>query len=80
MSQRFSILGTMKDYVQCCECGHESARDDSFLDIPITIRPFGLNKTYKSVVSVGKSDCARSDLHHTRSISLKSVTGSIFAT
>ena len=46
----FKYLGTMKDYVQCCECGHESARDDTFLDVPITIRPFGSTKTNKSVV------------------------------
>nr|CAB3267563.1 ubiquitin carboxyl-terminal hydrolase 47-like [Phallusia mammillata] len=42
--------GKMKDYVQCCECSHESARDDTFLDVPITIRPFGSSTSYKSVM------------------------------
>ena len=28
----------MKDYVKCLECGYESARMDSFLDIPLTVR------------------------------------------
>lgn len=42
--------GSMKDYVQCCECSYESARDDTFLDIPITIRPFASNTSYKSVI------------------------------
>uniref|UniRef100_H2Y2Y2 Ubiquitin carboxyl-terminal hydrolase 47 n=1 Tax=Ciona intestinalis TaxID=7719 RepID=H2Y2Y2_CIOIN len=42
--------GTMKDYVQCCECHHESARNDTFLDVPITIRPFGATTSYKSVI------------------------------
>ncbi|XP_038049001.1 ubiquitin carboxyl-terminal hydrolase 47-like [Patiria miniata] len=41
--------GQMKDYVKCLECGHESARKDSFLDIPLVIRPFGSTKTYGSV-------------------------------
>uniref|UniRef100_H2YIV6 Ubiquitin carboxyl-terminal hydrolase 47 n=1 Tax=Ciona savignyi TaxID=51511 RepID=H2YIV6_CIOSA len=42
--------GSMKDYVQCCECDHESARNDTFLDVPITIRPFGATTSYKSVM------------------------------
>ncbi|XP_071791463.1 ubiquitin carboxyl-terminal hydrolase 47-like [Asterias amurensis] len=41
--------GQMKDYVKCLECGNESARKDSFLDIPLVIRPFGSTKTNSSV-------------------------------
>ncbi|XP_022105952.1 ubiquitin carboxyl-terminal hydrolase 47-like isoform X2 [Acanthaster planci] len=41
--------GQMKDYVKCLECTYESARKDSFLDIPLVIRPFGSTKTYGSV-------------------------------
>ncbi|WAR06828.1 UBP47-like protein [Mya arenaria] len=31
------------------ECGNESARKDTFLDIPLVIRPFGSTVTYKSI-------------------------------
>ncbi|XP_077867523.1 ubiquitin carboxyl-terminal hydrolase 47-like [Saccoglossus kowalevskii] len=41
--------GKMKDYVKCLECGYESARTDSFLDIPLTIRPFGSTQSFLSV-------------------------------
>ncbi|XP_078000160.1 ubiquitin carboxyl-terminal hydrolase 47-like [Glandiceps talaboti] len=41
--------GKMNDYVKCLECGYESARTDSFLDIPLTIRPFGSNQSYGSL-------------------------------
>ncbi|KAK3608441.1 hypothetical protein CHS0354_035441 [Potamilus streckersoni] len=41
--------GKMKDYVKCLECGHESARVDAYLDIPLVIRPFGSNQSYSSV-------------------------------
>lgn len=41
--------GKMKDYVKCLECKNESARLDSYLDIPLVIRPFGSQKTYGSV-------------------------------
>ena len=33
------------------QCGNESARTDSFLDIPLVIKPFGSDIAYKSVVS-----------------------------
>lgn len=45
----------MKDYVKCLECGTENAREDSFLDIPLPIRPFGSNTAYKCVVSILRS-------------------------
>ncbi|XP_071942590.1 ubiquitin carboxyl-terminal hydrolase 47-like [Antedon mediterranea] len=41
--------GQMKDYVKCLECGYESARNDTYLDIPLVIRPFGSNESYSSV-------------------------------
>ncbi|XP_053398003.1 ubiquitin carboxyl-terminal hydrolase 47-like isoform X2 [Mercenaria mercenaria] len=41
--------GKMKDYVKCLECGNESARIDTYLDIPLVIRPFGSTTAYKSV-------------------------------
>ncbi|OWF37661.1 ubiquitin carboxyl-terminal hydrolase 47-like [Mizuhopecten yessoensis] len=41
--------GKMKDYVKCLECGNESARVDSYLDIPLVIRPFGATTAYGSV-------------------------------
>lgn len=33
------------------QCGNESARIDTYLDIPLVIRPFGSTTAYKSVVS-----------------------------
>ena len=33
------------------QCGYESAREDSFLDIPLVIKPFGSTTTHESVVS-----------------------------
>ena len=41
----------MKDYVKCLECGTESAREDTYLDIPLPIRPFGSSTAYKSLVN-----------------------------
>ncbi|KAL1416800.1 hypothetical protein MTO96_027510 [Rhipicephalus appendiculatus] len=41
--------GKLKDYVKCLECGSESAREDTFLDIPLVVRPFGSNQAYGSV-------------------------------
>ena len=43
--------GKMKDYVKCLGCGYESAREDSYLDIPLVIKPFGSDRAYGSVVS-----------------------------
>ena len=36
-------------FVIVCQCGHESCREDTFLDIPLVIKPFGMTVTYKSV-------------------------------
>uniref|UniRef100_T1J5G5 Ubiquitin carboxyl-terminal hydrolase 47 n=1 Tax=Strigamia maritima TaxID=126957 RepID=T1J5G5_STRMM len=41
--------GKLKDYVKCLECGYESAREDTYLDIPLPVRPFGQTETYNSV-------------------------------
>ncbi|XP_035663404.1 ubiquitin carboxyl-terminal hydrolase 47-like isoform X1 [Branchiostoma floridae] len=41
--------GRLKDYVRCLECGSESARMDAFLDIPLTVRPFGATHAYGNV-------------------------------
>lgn len=41
--------GRMKDYVKCLECSCESAREDTYLDIPLVIRPFGSSVAYGSV-------------------------------
>ncbi|XP_076286396.1 ubiquitin specific protease 47 isoform X2 [Lasioglossum baleicum] len=41
--------GTMIDYVKCLECGTEKSREDTFLDIPLPVRPFGSNVAYSSV-------------------------------
>lgn len=43
--------GKLKDYVRCLECGYESWRIDTYLDIPLVIRPFGASQAYGSVVS-----------------------------
>lgn len=44
--------GKLKDYVRCLECGYESWRIDTYLDIPLVIRPFGASQAYGSVVRV----------------------------
>lgn len=41
--------GKLKDYVKCLECGSESAREDTFLDVPLVVRPFGSSRSYGSV-------------------------------
>ncbi|KAJ4946982.1 hypothetical protein JOQ06_009025 [Pogonophryne albipinna] len=41
--------GKLKDYVRCLECGYESWRIDTYLDIPLVIRPFGASQAYSSV-------------------------------
>ncbi|XP_063043882.1 ubiquitin carboxyl-terminal hydrolase 47 isoform X3 [Engraulis encrasicolus] len=41
--------GKLKDYVRCLECGYESWRIDTYLDIPLVIRPFGSSQTFGSV-------------------------------
>lgn len=47
-----SITGKMIDYVKCLECGTEKSREDTFLDIPLPVRPFGSNVAYGSVVNI----------------------------
>lgn len=42
--------GKLKDYVRCLECGYESWRIDTYLDIPLVIRPFGASQVFGSVV------------------------------
>ncbi|KAM8877352.1 ubiquitin carboxyl-terminal hydrolase 47 isoform 1-T1 [Synchiropus picturatus] len=41
--------GKLKDYVRCLECSYESWRIDTYLDIPLVIRPFGASQGYGSV-------------------------------
>ncbi|XP_077309692.1 ubiquitin carboxyl-terminal hydrolase 47 isoform X4 [Lithobates pipiens] len=41
--------GKLKDYVRCLECGYESWRIDTFLDIPLVIRPYGSSTGFGSV-------------------------------
>ncbi|XP_015193746.1 ubiquitin carboxyl-terminal hydrolase 47 isoform X2 [Lepisosteus oculatus] len=41
--------GKLKDYVRCLECGYESWRIDTYLDIPLVIRPYGSNQAFGSV-------------------------------
>ncbi|XP_046669066.1 ubiquitin carboxyl-terminal hydrolase 47-like isoform X1 [Homalodisca vitripennis] len=41
--------GKMIDYVKCLECGKEKSREDTFLDIPLPVRPFGSTVAYGSV-------------------------------
>ena len=41
--------GMMTDYVKCLKCGTEKSREDTFLDIPLPVRPFGSNVAYNSV-------------------------------
>ncbi|XP_063987219.1 ubiquitin carboxyl-terminal hydrolase 47 [Diachasmimorpha longicaudata] len=41
--------GKMIDYVKCLECKTEKSREDTFLDIPLPVKPFGSNVAYNSV-------------------------------
>ncbi|XP_024942209.1 ubiquitin carboxyl-terminal hydrolase 47 isoform X2 [Cephus cinctus] len=41
--------GKMIDYVKCLECSTEKSREDTFLDIPLPVRPYGSNVAYNSV-------------------------------
>lgn len=41
--------GNMIDYVKCLECETEKSREDTFLDIPLPVRPFGGNAAYESI-------------------------------
>ncbi|EPY74169.1 ubiquitin carboxyl-terminal hydrolase 47 [Camelus ferus] len=42
--------GKLKDYVRCLECGYEGWRIDTYLDIPLVIRPYGSSQAFASVV------------------------------
>lgn len=41
--------GKMIDYVKCLECNTEKTREDTFLDIPLPVRPFGSTVAYGSI-------------------------------
>lgn len=41
--------GKMIDYVKCLECETEKNREDTFLDIPLPVKPFGSNVAYESI-------------------------------
>nr|CAD7196168.1 unnamed protein product [Timema douglasi] len=41
--------GKMIDYVKCLDCSTEKSREDTFLDIPLPVRPFGSTVAYGSV-------------------------------
>lgn len=41
--------GKMIDYVKCLECRTEKSREDTFLDIPLPVRPFDSTVAYNSV-------------------------------
>ncbi|XP_055703055.1 ubiquitin carboxyl-terminal hydrolase 47 [Phlebotomus papatasi] len=41
--------GKMIDYVKCLECGTEKSREDTFLDIPLPVKPFGSTVAYGSI-------------------------------
>jgi len=41
--------GKMNDYVKCLECNTEKTREDTFLDIPLPVRPFGSSSAYGSI-------------------------------
>lgn len=41
--------GKMMDYVKCLECETEKSREDTFLDIPLPVRPFGNTTAYESI-------------------------------
>lgn len=42
----------MIDYVKCLECKTEKTREDTFLDIPLPVRPFDSTTAYESVVRI----------------------------
>uniref|UniRef100_A0A1A9W4U0 Ubiquitin carboxyl-terminal hydrolase 47 n=1 Tax=Glossina brevipalpis TaxID=37001 RepID=A0A1A9W4U0_9MUSC len=41
--------GKMIDYVKCLDCNTEKTRADTFLDIPLPVRPFGSTAAYGSI-------------------------------
>lgn len=41
--------GSVLDYVKCAHCGYKSARSDTYLDLQLTVKPFGEMTAVKSV-------------------------------
>lgn len=41
--------GAVLDYVKCSACGYKSARRDTYLDIQLTVKPFGATTAVKSI-------------------------------
>jgi ubiquitin C-terminal hydrolase/predicted N-acetyltransferase YhbS len=41
--------GSVLDYVKCSACGHKSARRDTYLDLQLTVKPFGATTAIKSI-------------------------------
>lgn len=44
-----SFEGKMIHHINCLECSTEKTREDTLLDIPLPVRPFGSNMAYGSV-------------------------------
>lgn len=40
----------MEDYVKCLVCHTEKVKPDVFLDLPLAVRQFGANESFKSIV------------------------------
>lgn len=41
--------GKMVDYLKCLSCGTEKQREDTFLDIPLPVKPFGSQVAFESI-------------------------------
>ena len=41
--------GSLRDYLQCKDCGKERARDDTILDLSLVIKPWGADRAVASV-------------------------------
>ncbi|KAK2100728.1 Ubiquitin carboxyl-terminal hydrolase 47 [Saguinus oedipus] len=55
--------GKLKDYVRCLECGYEGWRIDTYLDIPLVIRPYGSSQAFASVVCTFHLTACEEALH-----------------
>eukprot|EP00069_Balaena_mysticetus_P002251 bmy_04022T0 len=55
--------GKLKDYVRCLECGYEGWRIDTYLDIPLVIRPYGSSQAFASVVCTFQLTACEEALH-----------------
>lgn len=40
----------MEDYVKCLCCGTEKVRKDVFLDLPLAVKQFGAQESFKAIV------------------------------